>query len=143
MSSNSDSIADAWLRLWSPTINLPGSGSIGGFNYHPYTTWEAPSLFSGNQAVEAGVYREVASPGRQLGQLTDAVLEIAKALAETNPAILNGDAVKKLSDLRDEVETVKSRIEDSAANRAEKILNELRDNDPDALLRLLDKFGGS
>ncbi len=138
MSSDSSTLADAWLRLWSPTINMPGSGSIGGFNYHPYTTWEAP--FSGNQAVEQGVYREVASPGRQLGKLTDAVLELADALAKSNAEIANSESLKKLREMDESVKAVKGRIEESTAEKAEKILDELRATDSQTLKRLLAKY---
>ncbi|HEY3699213.1 MAG TPA: hypothetical protein VGK97_07765, partial [Spongiibacteraceae bacterium] len=91
--SSSDSLTDAWLRLWSPTINLPGSGGIGKFNYHPYTTWGAPTLFSGNEAVEQVVYRDVATPGRQLGKLTDVVLELVDELTQRDSKIAGSDSV--------------------------------------------------
>lgn len=74
---------DSWFRMVSSglskpiAINFPGSGSIGGFNYQPYTTWEAPSLYRGNIGVEQAVYNTVASPGKQLGKLTDAVIALA------------------------------------------------------------------
>lgn len=140
MSANSSSVADAWLRLWSPTINLPGSGSIGGFNYHPYTTWEAPSLFTGNQMVESGVYREVASPGKQLGKLTDVVLELADALAKIDADVKNSECVRNLRELNNDIKAVKGRIEESAAKQAEAVLDELLATDPDALKRLLEKY---
>lgn len=141
MSSNPNTLADAWLRLWSPTINMPGSGSIGGFNYHPYTTWESPALFRGNQTVEFGVYREVASPGKQLGKITDAVLELANALAKIDASILDAEGVQKLRELDGAVKTVKDRIEESAVKEAEKILDELCETDPDSLQRLLKEYG--
>ncbi len=140
MSSNSSTLADAWLRLWSPTINLPGSGSIGGFNYHPYTTWEAPSLFRGNPVVEQGVYREVASPGKQLGAITDAVLALAEALAKNGTDLSNAEPIKKLRELDDEIKTVKSRLESSATKQAETMLDELQKSDPAALQILLQKY---
>lgn len=140
MSSSSSTLADAWLRLWSPTINMPGSGSIGGFNYHPDTTWEAPSLFSGNRTVEAGVYREVASPGKQLGKLTDVVLELADALSKIDTSVKNSECLQKLRELNNDIEAVKGRIEDSAAKQAEAMLDELFANDPDTLKRLLEKY---
>lgn len=139
MSANSNTLADAWLRLWSPTINLPGSGSLG-FNYHPYTTWDAPSLFSGNQMVEAGIYREVASPGKQLNSIIDVVLELADALSKIDAHVSDSECVKKLRKLSNDIETVKGRVEESAAKQAEKILDELLANDPDALKLLLEKY---
>ncbi|HET8710717.1 MAG TPA: hypothetical protein VFM32_05035 [Spongiibacteraceae bacterium] len=135
---SSDTLADAWLRLWSPTINMPGSGSIGGFNYHPYTTWQAP--FSGNQTVELGVYNEVASPGKQLGKLTDAVLELATILEHVDPKIKGATRLSELRELDNRIKSVKERIEKSAEKQAEKMLDELRTNDPETLKRLLAKY---
>lgn len=79
---------EAWLQamtaaLRTPTsIRFPGSGDIGGFTYQPNTTWEAPSLYRGNAALEQTIYTTVASPGKQLGKLTDLVLQLAQLLED-------------------------------------------------------------
>lgn len=133
----SDTLADAWLRLWSPTINMPGSGSLGGFNFHPYTTWD----ISGDQAVELSVYRDVASAGRQLGKLTDVVLQLADALARSDREIAGSECLRELREMDAEIKAVKERVEESAAKKAEKTLDDLRKSDPAAFKLLLAKYG--
>jgi len=139
----SETLADAWLRLFSPTINLPGSGSIGGFSYHPYTTWEAPTLYRGDQNVEQMVYREVASPGKQLGKLTEVVLELADAIAKLDSNIAGSENVRELKCMCEQVEAIKQTVNASAETAAKDALEKLKSVDPKKLNQLLKQFGGS
>ena len=140
MSSSSSTLADAWLRLWSPTINMPGSGSLGRFTYQPYTTWEAPALFRGNEAVEHVVYRDVASPGRQLGKLTEVVIELAEALAKKDSAIANSESVKKLKDMAASIGSIKVLVEDNTATAAKELLDKLKATDEEKLKALIKEY---
>jgi hypothetical protein len=122
---SSSTLADAWLRLWSPTINFPGSGSIGRFNYHPNTSWDA-SLYRGDQNVEQLVYRDVASPGRQLGKLTEVILELADALAKIDSDIAASTHVAELRGMADHVEEIKQAVKTSAEDAAREALEKLK-----------------
>jgi hypothetical protein len=101
---------DAWTQAWSTTtgktisLNLPGSGSIGEFTYNPSTIWEAPSFFRGNMALESMIYREIASPGKQLGKLVELVRELGELQRDKlqRPEVLDelaciDDKVKRLT----------------------------------------------
>lgn len=141
--SSSDSLTDAWLRLWSPTINLPGSGGIGKFNYHPYTTWGAPTLFSGNEAVENVVYRDVATPGRQLGKLTDVVLELVDELTQRDSKIADSESVKKLIAMSEKIKSIKEVVEDNTAAAAKELLDKLQATDNEAFNALIKEYAAS
>lgn len=140
---SSDTLADAWLRLWSPTINLPGSGGIGKFNYHPYTTWTAPTLFSGNEAVEEVVYRDVASPGRQLGKLTDVVIELVAELAKRDSKIADSESVKKLIAMSSKIKSIKEMVEDNTVSAAKELLDKLQATDNEAFQALIKAYTAS
>ncbi len=137
---SSDTLTDAWLRLWSPTINLPGSGGIGKFNYHPYTTWTAPTLFSGNEAVEQVVYRDVASPGRQLGKLTDVVLELVDELSQRDSKIAESENVKKLIAMSAKIKSIKDVVEDNTAASAKELLEKLKATDNETFKALIKEY---
>lgn len=137
---SSDTLTDAWLRLWSPTINLPGSGGIGKFNYHPYTTWTAPTLFSGNEAVEQVVYRDVASPGRQLGKLTDVVLELVDELTQRDSKIAESENVKKLIAMSAKIKSIKDVVEDNTAASAKELLEKLKATDNETFKALIKEY---
>jgi hypothetical protein len=139
----SETLADAWLRLFSPTINLPGSGSIGGFSYQPYTTWEAPTLYRGDQNVEQLVYRDVASPGKQLGKLTEVVLELADAVAKLDSDIATSENVRELKCLSERVEAIKLTVNVNAEAVAKEALEKLKAVDPEKLSQLIKQFGGN
>ena len=89
--------------------------------------------YAGNPAVEREVVGDVASFGRQLGILSDAVLEIAGDAHA-------GPAVTRLRKLADDVEAVKKRRRASAASEARDALRALDKVDPAALARLLAEF---
>lgn len=135
-----DNLADAWLRFFSPTFNLPGSGSIGRFSYHPYTTWEATALFRGDGQVEQQVYREVASPGRQLGRLTEVVLELAAALAKLDRDIAASPNIAALQQMAQSVEGIKQNLRDDAGTAAREALEHLKATDEDEFRRLLRRY---
>ena len=139
----SETLADAWLRLFSPTINLPGSGSIGGFSYHPYTTWEAPALYRGDQNVEQLVYRDVASPGKQLGKLTEVVLELADAMAKLDSDIAASENVRELKCMCERVEAIKQTVNVNAEATAKEALEKLKAVDPEKLNQLIKQFVGN
>ena len=92
----------AWpwmMPVWSilsPTVNIDVRAD--NWDYAPMTEWG-----EGDLVVEDRVKREVATPGRQLGILSDAVLELAGRVGA-----LDGEAVQKLDRLVAEVERIKA-----------------------------------
>ncbi len=85
--------------------------------------------YAGDRTVEERVVQEVASFGRQLGIIADAVLEIADER--------QGDGVERLRSLVNRIETVKARHNRSLEIRAEEAFGALIAADPAAADRLL------
>ena len=99
------------------------------------TNWFSPTVeynFAGNRAVEADVVSNVASYGRQLGAITDAVLEIAKDA--------KGPALAHLRDLAKKIEQRKEERQASLEEELRRKLDNLQKSDPDTLQRLLLRY---
>jgi hypothetical protein len=96
------------------------------------TAWTTPTIvtYAGDSAVEERVVTEVASFGRQLGILSEALLEIA----DGEP----GKAVERLRAVVNRVETVKSRFRRVLEEKAEDAFMALLEADPTAAERLVD-----
>jgi len=139
---------NAWFNLLAAgasrpvAVNFPGSGSIGGFTYQPNTTWEAPSLYRGNIALEQNIYSNVASPGKQLGKLMDAVVAIANVL-EKDLRIQDVDdrkAIAELQDVAKMIEDMKAPVVQSAEDIARADLEKLLTTNKASLQKLLAEF---
>lgn len=92
----------------------------------------APSVaapYAGDHAVEERIVAEVASFGRQLGIIAEAVLEIVDER--------QGEAVERLRSIVNRVETIKARHNRSLEARAEEAFGALIAADPVAADRLL------
>jgi len=120
-----------WLFPWWGLLKAPWSGDVTQ-DIAADTRWLSPQFelnFSGNRKIEAEVVAEVASYGKQLGALSEAVLEIAQG----EP----GDAVERLKRLAAQVEGVKRKHRDRLEQRLRDDLDQLKQQDPEALERLL------
>lgn len=109
---------------------LPLSGDVKDIS--PVTSWFSPQYefnIAGNAALEKQVITKVASYGKQLGKLTNAVLE----LAEGEP----GEAVEKLRAMANEIEALKNK---SLADSIEADLEKLKSQDKAAYEALLKRF---
>jgi len=120
-----------WLFPWWGLLKAPWSGDVTQ-DIAPDTRWLSPKFelnFSGNRKIEAEVVAQVASYGKQLGALSEAVLEIAQG----EP----GDAVERLKRLEAQIEEVKRKHQDSLEQGLRANLDPLKQQDPEALERLL------
>lgn len=126
-----NTLPNLWNNPWWNLYMSPFSGnSAEGIN--PITTLMSPSYsinFAGNQQVERKVVEDVASYGKQLGKLSEAVLELANGE--------KGAAVEALKKLVAQIEYVKGlNLEKSL----EQQLNRLKESDPDGFNKLLEKY---
>jgi hypothetical protein len=114
------------FSLWSPIFRFPLSGDV---------SQEIEPEFGGRIAgvpeIEAEVIREVASYGRQLGKLTEAVLALAEAQG------LTGAEVAALRALAEDIEGVKARSRAALRRDAETALARLRAADEPAWRELV------
>lgn len=115
-------------------FQLPFSGNVTQDN-SPITSWLSPQFefnFSGNRRIEAEVISEAASYGKQLGILTEAVLE----LAEGKP----GESLERLQKLNDHIGDIKAHHHKMTTKRLRADLDHLHNNDRDTLKALLEEY---
>lgn len=120
---------------FTPGLVLPGNVQT----IAPATNWGTAITvnYQGVPSIEADIQREVASAGKQLGILTEAVL----ALAAPVEAGLGDDAREKIARLRrlaERVEAVKARNRDTVRRQIRDQMASLVRTDPDAAESLVE-----
>ena len=117
------------MQPWFPfTWNFP-SGDV------DLKNWFSPNVnvtYAGTPAIERDVVERVASFGKQLGILTDAVLELADGSA--------GDSVRSLREIAERVEAIKAAHKSDAKRSAKEAIEQLAKLDKPALLDLLRRY---
>ena len=123
-----------WLFPWWGLFKGPFSGDVIQ-DIAPITSWLSPQFefnFAGNRRIEAEVVADVASFGKQLGILSEAVMELADDK--------KGVAVDRLKKLTDQIEEVKRQHKDRLEQKVKAELDQLKQQDPKALKRLIDEY---
>lgn len=125
------------LQPWQQMINLyrtPLSGDVTQ-DINPVTSWLSPQFefnFAGNRQLESKVVSQVASYGKQLGIVTDALVELAQGE--------QGEALKKLQQMQADIEQLKQQHQQQLLAQVKSGLGELQRKDPEALKQLLTEF---
>lgn len=111
----------------------------------------SPRLYEGVPEIEAAVIQEVASYGRQLGIISEAVLEIARklepaALDVSEPALVaptsaeRESAVAQLQVIVKDINEIKTRHREAVVRDAERALARVQKADPLAADKLAARF---
>jgi hypothetical protein len=117
------------MQPWFPfTINYP-SGNV------DLANWFSPNVqvsYAGAPAIERDVVERVASFGKQLGIVTDAVLELAGGPA--------GAKVGRLQEVARQIEAIKDGHRRDAKHQAKEAIERLARLDETALQTLLKRY---
>lgn len=100
-----------WLWFWNPQLNLPLSGHVAQQFDLRQLLRTLPS-HAGDGAVEGDVVHEVASYGKQIGWLTDVLLDEVKEIKEKTAE--KGSALDALRSTREKIEEIKKRYSPTA-----------------------------
>ncbi|WP_200946849.1 MULTISPECIES: hypothetical protein [unclassified Roseateles] len=94
-----------WFWLWAPQLHLPFSGDVAQ-DIEPRLDWFFNGIRpeAGAARIEARVF-DVASYGRQLGAITDALIDLAERLPAD--VVAGSEPLKALRVIRDRIESVK------------------------------------
>ena len=128
---------NTWLFPWWEAFRAPLSGNVTQ-DINPLSNLLCPQLefnFAGNSKLESEIVANVASFGKQLGILTEAVLELA------NDSGAKGSAINRLKELSDEIESVKLKHISEVEKRVKADLNLLVKQDPQMVKQILREYG--
>ena len=131
-----------WSLLWAPQVYLPWSGDILQ-RIDPSTNWFSDMIRSdaGNAEIEKKAF-EIASYGKQLGLITEILIDIAEQVTPKTDA--GRESLRRLKGIREQIESMKTYDTERLAERARESMEALRSRRPEAyqeLLRRLDLTG--
>lgn len=124
-----------WLWIWAPQVHLPWSGDVAQ-RVAPSTHWFFQGIRPG--AGHAGIEEQafdVASYGKQLGLITDLVLDLSRRSGGT-PSAEAVEARTKLAEIAQRIEDIKDREHALDADGLEQQLRDLQRRDGAAFDRL-------
>lgn len=112
--------------IWAPTLHFPWSGAVAQ-NIEPRTAFfeQLVPAGAGQARIEAEVTEQV-SYGRQLGVLTEAVLDLASRLETKDAGAGAGDAVRRLREIDGQIQAIKDGVQGPSADRIVRDLQALR-----------------
>jgi hypothetical protein len=95
-----------WLWLWAPQLHFPWSGNVAQ-RIEPNTEWffEGIKPGAGNPRIEQKAF-DVASYGKQLGLITDILIDLADRVRPTSD--LAALSLERLKTIRNEIERIKT-----------------------------------
>ena len=127
-----------WLWFWAPQIHFPWSGSVAQ-QIEPNLGWFFGAIRpgAGDGAVEREAF-EIASYGKQLGLLSEALLGLSERSSVT-PDQANL-ALDRLEVIRARIESVKRSRSEAAVDSLSEQLEELRIRQPAAFEQLAQRL---
>ena len=123
-----------WFYPWWGLLKSPLSGDVVQ-DINPITSLFSPQIelnFAGNRRIETEVVTGIASYGRQIGILSEAILELASDE--------KGEAIERLKALTADIEKIKNEHKVSLKHDVKAGLDKLQRQDPATLKRLLDEY---
>jgi hypothetical protein len=116
----------AWPNLAPTNLNQP---ILPDFSLQHITV-----NYKGDPAIEKDVAANVASYGKQLGIITEAVLALARDEADSS------EPIKRLRRIADEIEKIKRQHRSDLATAAREAMESLAEKDPAAAHRIAASF---
>ncbi len=127
-----------WLWFWAPQIHFPWSGSVAQ-QIEPNLGWFFGAIRpgAGDGVVEREAF-DVASYGKQLGLISEALLGLSGRGAVTQEQA--NAALERLEEIRLKIESVKNNRAAVAVDSLSAQLEALRNSQPAAFAQLAQKF---
>jgi hypothetical protein len=113
-----------WLVFFAPQLHLPFGGNLAQ-RIEPNTNWffDALSPTAGDANIERKAF-DVASYGRQLGLITEVLVDIT---AEAPPSTAEGKkSLKRLIEIKTEIDRLKERDASAVVQEVEALIDHLK-----------------
>ncbi len=125
-------------EFWQPFLSNPVKGEVDQDILPSWFSTYITVTGQGEPELEQKIVTEVATYGKQIGELTDVVLALAESANFTDSKAQ--EAVRELRSIEKKVELKKKAYRSTVQQRAERALQELAKSDPDGLAQLIDSF---
>ncbi len=127
-----------WLWFWAPQLHFPWSGSVAQ-RIEPTTDWFFAGINpgAGNSRIEQKAF-DVASYGKQLGLITEILIDLADRARPTSE--LAGRSLERLKRIREEIERIKTAEYSSQALDVEAQVLELKRKGDPSYARLAERL---
>lgn len=115
-----------WLVFWSPQIHLPFGGDVAQ-RIEPNTNWFFDSITAsaGDATIERKAF-EIASYGRQLGLITEVLIDMA---GKTQPTTKDGKkSLERLKQIQTQIEGLKARDASEVVRDIQSLVRRLKQN---------------
>jgi hypothetical protein len=107
----------------------------------PWTFSGITVNYAGNPSIEKNVIETVASYGRQLGILTEAVLKLANQSLPTKSGVPVEDPIARLRDLAEQIEKLKEIHKTALLREARDAMDRLARDNPDSARYVASSYG--
>jgi hypothetical protein len=106
-----------WFWFWAPQLHLPWSGNVTQ-DIEPNTSWFFRGIepTAGNASIEQKAFG-VASYGRQLGLITEVLIEVARSNKGLSKSAAR--SLQRLEAIRQEIEQIKDSEQEHSLQRLE------------------------
>jgi hypothetical protein len=125
-----------WLWIFAPQVRWPLSGGVAQ-DLSTEAFFQGIRPGAGVPAIEKQAF-EQASYGKQLGWLTDVLLDAIRA--DALPSAAAREAFANLRALRDKIDRIKDQHRGDRVEAAIALLDRIQADDPDTLRRLLQRY---
>ena len=122
-----------WLIFWAPQLTLPFGGSVAQ-RIEPNTNWFFDSIGSsaGDGSIERKAF-EVASYGRQLGLITEVLVDLAAQVKPATPGARR--SLERLQRIQARIEQIKEQDADDLLTELDAVLQRLKKHHGDRLVQ--------
>lgn len=131
-----------WLWFWAPQLHLPWSGNVEQ-RIDPKTDWlfGAIAPHAGNGNIEQRVFEDVAAYGKQLGVITEVLMDVAE---NNQPLSARAQAaLAELRKIRHQIEQIKHEESSAFEQSVEQWLAKKKQSNPDDYQRITEKLASS
>jgi hypothetical protein len=126
--------------FWAPHVTMPLGGSVAQ-HVEPNTSWffDGIPAAAGDKVVERKAFEE-ASYGRQLGLITEVLLDLAKRLPPESDEVAK--SVKRLSEISERIENLKNDDTVDTLGQIDSLVARLAKKDPAHVAEAIQRIDG-
>jgi hypothetical protein len=131
-------MTNPWQFFWAPQLHLPFGGNVAQ-HIEPESNWFFAAIprTAGDPTIEKEAF-QVATYGRQLGLITELLMDLAKSLPPRTEK--GATALERLGRIQGEIEQLKQRDASEVAQEVIDLVSQLKERHKDEYPRLRERI---